>query len=118
PMYEDYYTIKTFIDIINDQAIPPEEFPNLLNLVEQMPEDSEEIANQIDDWLREESRLEIQEAYRNQVRKLPEIEWRKLGFGGAKAPPGNENESTKELILNAIKKNTPEPKPEENSEKK
>ena len=46
-MYEDYYTIKTFIDIINDQAIPPEEFPNLLNLVEQMPEDSEEIANQI-----------------------------------------------------------------------
>ncbi len=104
-MYEDYYTIKTFIDIINDQAIPPEEFPNLLNLVEQMPEDSEEIANQIDDWLREES-------------KLPEIEWRKLGFGGAKAPPGNENESTKELILNAIKKNTPEPKPEENSEKK
>ena len=52
------------------------------------------------------------------MKKLPEIEWRKLGFGGAKAPPGNENESTKELILNAIKKNTPEPKPEENSEKK
>ena len=119
-MYEDYtnITIKTFIDMINNQAIPPEEFPNLLNFVEQMPEDSQEIADQIDDWLREESRLKIQEVYRNKMSKLPDIEWRKLGFGGATARPGNENESDKELILNAIKKNTPEPKPEENSEKK
>ena len=118
-MYEYHYTIQTFIDMINAQAIPHEEFPNLLNFVEQMPEDHQEIADQIDDWLREESRLKIQEIYRNQMSKLPDIEWRQLGFGGVKIPPGKESESAKELILNAIKKNTPEPKQEEeNSDNK
>ena len=112
-------TIQAFIDIINAQAIPAEESPDLLKFVEEMPEDYQEIAEKIDNWLKPESRSKIKETYRLRLRQLPNIDWNYLGFGGVKIQPGNESESAKKLILNAIKKNTPEPKQEEeNSDNK
>lgn len=83
-----------------------------------MPEDEEAIASQIDNWLKPKSRSNIQDIYRIKLNDLENSDAIKLGFGGAKMEPGQESESAKELLINTIKKNTPPPKPEENSEDK
>jgi len=111
-------SIQAFIDVIDAKIIPAEDFPDLLKVAEEMPEDDEEIAIQIESWLEVESRSEIQEAYMVNLKNLPDSNLSTLSFGGAKMESGKESESSKELLINEIKKNTPEPKPEENSEDK
>ena len=84
-----------------------------------MPEDDdEEIALQIDNWLKPASRSKIHEVYNVKLNNLSKSSFKRLGFGGAKMKPGQESESSKKLLINTIKKNTPEPKQKENSEDK
>ncbi|OZH54834.1 hypothetical protein AFK68_08365 [Hydrocoleum sp. CS-953] len=111
-------SIQAFIDVIGAKIIPAEDFPDLLKVVEEMPEDDEGIAKEIDNWLKPESRSKIKEVYRVNLTNLPNSNVTKLGFGGAKMEPGKESESSKELLINKIQKNTSEPKPKENSEDK
>ncbi|MGB3510503.1 MAG: hypothetical protein WBA93_14960 [Microcoleaceae cyanobacterium] len=111
-------SIGAFASLINSQIIPAEDFQDLLKVAEEMPEDDEEIARQIDNWLKPASRSKIHEVYRVRLGNLPDNDFIKMGFGGAKMPPSQESESFKELLINTIKKNTPEPKPQEKSEDK
>lgn len=131
-------SIGAFASLIDSQIIPAEDLHNLLKVVEETPDDDEEIAIQIDNWLKPASRSEIKEVYRVNLINLPDsnpqastsfgslkiedgqksVSSKKLlmnsmrtAFGGAKMEPEQESESSKELINNTIKENTPEPKP-------
>ncbi len=107
-------SIQAFIDVIGAKIIPAEDFPDLLKVVEEMPEDDEVIAKEIDNWLKPESRSKIQEFYRVKQNNLSGSNPKGWSiFGGAKMEPGKESKSSKQLLINKIKKNTPEPKPRE-----
>ncbi|MDJ0519210.1 MAG: hypothetical protein QNJ74_24120 [Trichodesmium sp. MO_231.B1] len=116
-------SIQAFANVINSQIIPHEDLNDLYQTVIEIPEDDEEILVKIDNWLKPESRSKIQAVYSVQLSNLPDINLpdsnvKKLGIGGTTMEPRKESESSKKLLINTIKKNTPEPKPEENSEDK
>ena len=117
-MSEYKESIQVFANLIKAKVIPTEDLPDLLKVVEEMPKDDEEIAREIDNWLKPESRSEIKEIYMVNLRNLSEIDLTTLGWGNSKMESGKESESSKELLINTIKENTPEPKPEKNSEDK
>ncbi|NET25374.1 hypothetical protein [Okeania sp. SIO1I7] len=52
-------SIRAFANLIDSQIIPAEDLQDLSEIVMKMPEDDEEIARQIDNWLKPESRSEI-----------------------------------------------------------
>ncbi len=114
-------SIQAFANVINSQIIPHEDLNDLYQTVIEMPEDDEEILVKIDNWLKPESRSKIQAVYSIQLSNLsdinlPDSNVTKLGLGGTTMEPRKESESSKKLLINTIKENTPEPKSEENSE--
>ncbi len=111
-------SIQAFANVINSKIIPTEDLKDWYQIVIKMPEDNEKIVGQIGNWLTLESRSKIKENYTEQLNNLSALDPVNAIFGGAKMEPGKESEFAKELLINTIKKNTPEPKPEENSEGK
>ncbi|MFN6563172.1 MAG: hypothetical protein RMY28_025725 [Nostoc sp. ChiSLP01] len=107
-------TIKAFIQIIETQSIlfSIEDWADLHELASNLPEDTEEISTIIRSWLKLEQRNQLQEAFEIQRKNIPSsfsFSNQQLGIANSKSPtPANQlSESSKELIENAIKRNSP-----------
>ena len=115
-------TIQAFVKVIESESslFSQEDWLSFTELINNLPDDSEKIASEIRNWLKLESRSQIKQAFDKKRQEIPS-ELNKsettLGPGGAKLPiPLNQpSESSKELIQNAIKLNSPlsddKPKP-------
>ncbi|MEG4171472.1 MULTISPECIES: hypothetical protein [unclassified Microcoleus] len=108
-------SINAFIYVLESKPdlIPLQDWDELNQLASNLPEDAEEISERIQNWLKPESRSQIREAYRQRRKELaPSIYLdpnKILGPGNTKSPtpPDRPSESSKEMLENAIKKNSP-----------
>ncbi|MEH2330932.1 hypothetical protein [Nostoc sp.] len=107
-------TIKAFIQIIESQSMlfSTKDWADLHELASNLPEDTEEISTIIRNWLQLEQSNQIQEAFEIQRKNIPSsfsFSNQQLGIGNSKSPtpPDQPSESSKELIENAIKRNSP-----------
>ncbi|NES99414.1 MAG: hypothetical protein F6K61_02355 [Sphaerospermopsis sp. SIO1G1] len=105
-------TIQAFVKVIKSEPalFSQEDWLSLTELIDNLPDDDEEISKGIRDWLK--SRSQINEVFKNKRQELPSSlnnDGQILGPGGNKSPtPANQqSESSKELIQNAIKLNSP-----------
>jgi hypothetical protein len=107
-------TIKAFIQVIESQStlLSIEDWTDLRELASNLPEDTEEISTIIRSWLKPEERNQIQEAFELQRKNIPSsfsFANQHLGIGGTQSPtpPNQPSQSSKELLENAIKRNSP-----------
>jgi hypothetical protein len=107
-------TIKAFIQVIESQPtlLSIEDWTDLCELASNLPEDAEEISTIIRSWLKPEERNQIQEAFELQRKNIPSsfsFSDQKLGIANSKSPtpPNQPSQSSKELIENVIKNNSP-----------
>ncbi|NJK66849.1 MAG: hypothetical protein HC849_23130 [Oscillatoriales cyanobacterium RU_3_3] len=112
-VYQNY--IKAFVDFIESQSdlFSAQDWSELNQLASDVPNDDEAIANEIENWLESESRSHILQAYEERLEALDsssKIDGNgNLGPGKSKSPtpPDRPSESSKEMVENAIKKNSP-----------
>ena len=109
-------SVQAFIQILESQSnlISTLDWDELQQLSTNLPDDDdEEIAERIENWLQTESRSQIFQAYKQNLKSLsassPIHLNVGLGIGGTKSPtpPNQPSPSSKELIDNAIKRNSP-----------
>jgi hypothetical protein len=107
-------TIKAFIQVIESQStlLSIEDWTDLRELASNLPEDTEEISTIIRSWLKPEERNQIQEAFELQRKNIPSsfsFANQHLGIGSTQSPtpPNQPSQSSKELLENAIKRNSP-----------
>lgn len=85
-----------------------ENWQELQQLSQELPDDDEEVTEKIETWLKSQSSL--LEVYKQNLNKmdssLTDVD---MGAGATKSPtpPNQPSESSKELIQNAIKENSP-----------
>ncbi|AFZ57987.1 hypothetical protein H6G54_24310 [Anabaena cylindrica FACHB-243] len=100
-----------FIEVIENQSdlITDQIRQDLDQLSDQLPEDDEDIVEKIENWL--QSYPLLLQTYKQNLQSmdLSLTEDGDIGPGGAKSPtpPNQPSESSKELIQNAIKENSP-----------
>ncbi|MBD2136984.1 hypothetical protein H6F32_05145 [Anabaena sp. FACHB-1237] len=100
-----------FIQVIENQVnlIADENWQELNQLSNELPEDDEEITEKIEDWLK--SYPSLCEAYKQKLKSMDKslTEDHNIGPGGAKlnSSQNQSSQSSKELIQNAIKENSP-----------
>lgn len=100
-----------FSQVIENQVnlIADENWQQLNQLSNQLPEDDEEITEKIENWLK--SYPLLLQAYQQNLKSmnLSLTEYGNMGAGGAKSNSSQNqpSESSKELIQNAIKLNSP-----------
>ncbi|MEH2252480.1 hypothetical protein [Nostoc sp.] len=107
--------IQAFIKVIELQpdVISTADWAELHQISSNLSEDKEEISEIIENWLQPEFRSQILQAYRQQLELLSSSHSIdldiNLGIGGSKSPtpPNQTSPSSKELLDNAIKKNSP-----------
>lgn len=107
-------TIKAFIQVIENQStlLSLEDWTDLHQLANNLPEDAEEISKMIRNWLKMEERYHIREAFENQRKNIPSsfsFADQHLGIGRttSSTPLNQPSESSKELLENVIKRNSP-----------
>ncbi|WP_341525802.1 hypothetical protein WKK05_24945 [Nostoc sp. UHCC 0302] len=108
-------SIEAFIQVLNSQSnlIPTQDWNELQQLSSQLPEDNEEIVEILENWLQSESRNQVLEAYKQNLEsitdKLPINVSANIGIANSKSqtPANQPSESSKELVDNAIKNNSP-----------
>ena len=108
-------SIQAFIQVLDSQSklIPIQDWDELQQLSSQLPDDNEEISEIIENWLQPESRSQLLEAYKQYLKSLtaasPIDVDRNIGIANSKSqtPANQPSESSKELVDNAIKKNSP-----------
>ncbi|MEH2423459.1 MAG: hypothetical protein V7K48_21860 [Nostoc sp.] len=107
-------TIKAFIQIIETQSIlfSTKDWADLHELASNLPEDTEEISTIIRNWLKLEQRNQIQEAFEIQRKNISSsfsFSNQQLGIANSKSPTpvDQPSESSKKLIENAVKNNSP-----------
>ncbi|QHG15295.1 hypothetical protein [Nostoc sp. ATCC 53789] len=108
-------SIEAFIQVLNSQSnlIPTQDWNELQQLSSQLPEDNEEIVEILENWLQSESRNQVLEAYKQNLEsitdKLPINVSTNIGIANSKSqtPVNQPSESSKELVDNAIKNNSP-----------
>ncbi|MEH1857827.1 MAG: hypothetical protein V7L21_07485 [Nostoc sp.] len=108
-------SIKAFIQVLDYQSnlIPTQDWNELQQLSSQLPEDDEEIVGILENWLQSESRNQVLEAYKQNLEsitdKLPINVSTNIGIANSKSqtPANQPSESSKELVDNAIKNNSP-----------
>ncbi len=109
-------SVQAFIQILESQSnlISTLDWDELQQLSTNLPDDDdEEIAERIENWLKTESRSQIFQAYKQNLKSLSSSSPINLnvglGIGGTKSPtpPHQPSPSSKELIENAIKRNSP-----------
>ncbi|MEA5581317.1 hypothetical protein VB620_08195 [Nodularia harveyana UHCC-0300] len=105
-------TIQAFVKVIESESslFSQEDWLSLTKLMDNLPDDSEKIANGIRDWLK--SRTQLNEVFKNKRQEIPSSlngDNQTLGPGGTKSqtPANQMSESSKEQIQNAIKENSP-----------
>ncbi|MEH2333967.1 hypothetical protein [Nostoc sp.] len=108
-------SVLAFIQVLDSQSklIPTQDWNELQQLSNQLPEDNEEISEIIENWLQPESRSQLLEAYKQYLKSLavasPIDGDRNIGIANSKSqtPVNQPSESSKELVDNAIKNNSP-----------
>jgi hypothetical protein len=110
-------SVRAFIQILEEKSnlISTIDWDELSKLPSSLPEnDDEEVSEQIETWLQAQPHRQIlKEAYEQNLKSLYSPEETKvdadLGIGGAKSPtpPNQASPSSKELLDNAIKRNSP-----------
>lgn len=107
-------TIKAFIQVIEFQStlLSHEDWADLHELVNNLPQDPEEISKNIRAWLKLEQHNQIQKAFEEQRKNIPStfsFSNQQLGIGNSKSPtpPNQPSQSSKEMIENVIKRNSP-----------
>lgn len=108
-------SIEAFIQVLDSQSnlIPTQDWNELQQLSSQLPEDNEEIVEILENWLQSESRNQVLEAYKQNLEsitdKLPINVSTNIGIANSKSqtPVNQPSESSKELVDNAIKNNSP-----------
>ncbi|MEA5514006.1 hypothetical protein [Nodularia sp. UHCC 0506] len=108
-------SILAFIQVLHSQSklIPTQDWNELQELWNQFPEDDEEITEIIENWLQTESRSQLLETYKQNLKSLtaayPIDAVTNIGIGNSKSttPPDQPSPSSKELLENAIKNNSP-----------
>ena len=104
-------TILAFVKVIESEPalFSPEDWLSLTELIDDLPDDSEEIATGIRAWLK--SRNQINEVFKNKRQEIPSSlndDGKTLGVGNTKSsiPSDKPSESSKVLIQNAIELNS------------
>ncbi|MFN6564186.1 MAG: hypothetical protein RMY28_030950 [Nostoc sp. ChiSLP01] len=107
-------TIKAFIQIIESQSMlfSTKDWADLHELASNLPEDTEEISSIIRNWLKLEERHQILKAFEIQRKNIPSsfsFSNQQLGIANSKSqtPVNQPSETSKELIENAITRNSP-----------
>jgi hypothetical protein len=108
-------TIKAFVDIIESKSdlFSTQDWGELNQLASDVPNDDEQIVGEIENWLQPESRNQILQAYEERLEALDsssDFNFNEtLGIGNTKSstPPSQPSVSSKEMLENAIKKNSP-----------
>ncbi|MGL5060563.1 MAG: hypothetical protein ACRC62_11345 [Microcoleus sp.] len=108
-------SIKAFVDVIESKSdlFSDRDWVELNQLASNVPDDDEEIAVAIESWLELASRSQILEAYEELLGASDRSSNFNLngtlGFGNTKSstPPDRPSESSKEMLDNAIKNNSP-----------
>ncbi len=107
-------SIEVFVTVIESASnlLTLEDWSELEQLNHDLPENDQKIIVILEDWLKLESRRQILQDYEQQLTPrlgAINIEPLQKGIGNTKSPtPSNQpNESSKELIDNTIKKNSP-----------
>lgn len=108
-------SIEAFIQVLDSQSnlIQTPDWNELQQLSSQLPEDNEEIVEILENWLQPESRNQVLEAYKQNLEsitdKLPINVSANIGIANSKSqtPVNQPSESSKELVDNAIKNNSP-----------
>ncbi|MBD2511232.1 hypothetical protein H6G91_28945 [Nostoc muscorum FACHB-395] len=108
-------SIEAFVQVLDSQSklIPTQDWNELQQLSSQLPEDNEEIVEILENWLQSESRNQVLEAYKQNLEsitnKLPINVSTNIGIANSKSqtPVNQPSESSKELVDNAIKNNSP-----------
>jgi len=108
-------SIKAFVDIIESKSdlFSTQDWGELNQLASDVPNDDEEIVGEIENWLQPESRNQILQAYEERLEALNSSS--DFNFNGtlgpgnitSPTPPSQPSESSKEMLENAIKKNSP-----------
>ncbi|MBS9388857.1 MAG: hypothetical protein HEQ33_08170 [Dolichospermum sp. WA123] len=106
-------TIQAFVQVIKSEPalFSPEDWLSITELMDSLPDDSEEIANGIRKWLKLESRSQIKQAFDKKRQEIPGLTESNntLFAGGATSPtpPNQPSKLSQELIKNPIKLNSP-----------
>jgi phosphoenolpyruvate carboxylase len=108
-------SIEAFIQVLDSQSnlIPTQDWNELQQLSSQLPEDNEEIVEILENWLQSESRNQVLETYKQNLEsitdKLPINVSANIGIANSKSQTtaNQPSESSKELVDNAIKNNSP-----------
>ncbi|NJL10079.1 MAG: hypothetical protein HC908_07655 [Calothrix sp. SM1_7_51] len=110
-IYQD--SIQAFIKVIESQpqVISTEDWVELKQLTNKLSSSDEEILETIESWLQSQSRSQFLQAYEQQLELLSKRKF--IGsfpwVGGIKflTPPNQPSQSSKELLKNALVKNSP-----------
>ena len=114
-MSVDRNSIQAFIQILDSPSnlISLQDWDELQQLSSSLPEDDAEISEMLENWLRTESHSQLLAAYKQNLQKISATSTIdvsiNIGIGGSKSQtPANEpSPSSKELLDNAIKNNSP-----------
>ncbi|HEY9800476.1 MAG TPA: hypothetical protein V6D25_08970 [Leptolyngbyaceae cyanobacterium] len=113
-VYKD--SVTAFIQIVKSQSslISLPDWEQLQQLPTTLPEDDDqEITEILENWMQTESRSQILAAYKQNLTSIiaasPIDLSVNIGIGGSKSPtpPNQPSPSSKELLDNAIKENSP-----------
>ncbi|MDZ8237111.1 MAG: hypothetical protein RMZ69_08080 [Nostoc sp. ChiQUE01a] len=108
-------SVKAFNQLLDSKSklVSIPDWEELDKLSSQLPEDDEEISEILENWLQPESRSQLLEAYKQNLKSLsaasPLNVDRNIGISNSKSqtPANQPSESSKELTENAIKRNSP-----------
>ena len=108
-------SIQAFIQILDSPSnlISLQDWDELQQLSSSLPEDDAEISEMLENWLRTESHSQLLAAYKQNLQKISATSTIdvsiNIGIGGSKSqtPANQPSPSSKELLDNAIKNNSP-----------
>ncbi|GAB4208914.1 MAG: hypothetical protein Fur006_68250 [Coleofasciculaceae cyanobacterium] len=111
-IYEN--TIQAFIDVLEfeSELISTQDWAKLKQLASNLPEDAEEISEEIENWLQPKSRIQIRQAYEERLEALTSSSsidlGKDLGLGNIQSPtpPNQPSQSSREQLINSIQKNS------------
>ncbi|GET44502.1 hypothetical protein [Microseira wollei] len=114
-MSVSYTSIQAFVNVLESKPdlISSQDWVELDQLASNLPEDAEDITEKLENWLKPESHSQIFQAYKQILTELiassPINSNANLGIGKTKSstPVNQPSESAKQLLENAIKKNSP-----------
>jgi hypothetical protein len=108
PTFKQKQQVNALIQTFQSGLIPEPDKQDLIQLVKKLPDDDRQVCQEIDKWLKEESRVKILTAYEQKLQAIVVSNAAKKtteqGPGGTKqkTPPNQPGESLKELLENGI----------------